>query len=46
MRFYTEKFQDYYERKEKKNRKVKAEPRDEVVSGGSKKAFRTPVQDS
>lgn len=27
LRFYTEKFQDYYERKEKKNRKVKAKPR-------------------
>jgi hypothetical protein len=34
LRFYTEKFQDYYERKEKKkNRKVKAKPRDGVVSG-------------
>jgi hypothetical protein len=34
LRFYTEKFQDYYERKEKKkNRKVKAKPRGGVVSG-------------
>jgi len=33
LRFYTEKFEDYYERKEKKNRKVKAKPRDGVVSG-------------
>ena len=45
LRFYAEKFQDYYERKEKKNRKVKAKPRDGVVSG-IEDGVRNSVQDS
>ena len=44
MRFYTGKFQDYYARKEKKNRKVKAKPRDGVVRGVE--GVQNSVQDS
>jgi hypothetical protein len=46
LRFYTEKFQDYYGRKEKKNRKVKAKPRDGAVSEVEDGVLKPSPQDS